>query len=260
MSTAAPSVALDTHEHYGPREFKALIERNTKRAYTVTMILLLIFAIYNFARPVLEAWFFPRPNIVKVKLTRVSLDALPPPPTNNEEAPPPPPPATPPPSGPAARAGSPVAVPEALLAEDLKDFANVDEINRASAVGGEGEDFGGYSPNIGTEVNITQREADPDLDEFIAVEKDPGFDYEALQRRVKYPEIARRNGIEGQVVVAALVGKDGKAEKTQIIDSDNEVLNKAAEAAVKETVFTPAIQNGTPVRVWVRIPISFRLR
>ena len=38
------------------------------------------------------------------------------------------------------------------------------------------------------------------------------------------------------------------------------VLNTSAIAAVRETVFTPAIQNGNPVRLWVRIPIAFKLR
>lgn len=254
------STALAAPIGYGPSEFKDVINRNTKRAYSVTLILLLFLAFYNFVRPLIEGWLFPGPKVVKVLVTRVSLDALPPPPSQNEEAPPPPPPTpVPPVSGPAARAGSPVAIPDALLAEDLKDFANIDEIDRASAVGG-GDDFGNFASNIGEGINISQREADPDIDEFIAVEKDPKFDEEALWRRVKYPEMARRNGIEGTVLVGALVGKDGKIEKTKILDSDNEVLNAAAEKAVKETVCTPAIQNGNPVKVWMRIPIRFRLR
>jgi protein TonB len=155
-----------------------------------------------------------------------------------------------------------VAVPDALLPEDLKDFATTEDINRASAVGGDGQDFGGFADNIGqgTTLNIETREEDPDIDEFVAVEKEPEFDYPALQRRVKYPDIARRNGVEGQVLVGVLVGKDGRPEKTQVIESDNELLNQAAISAVRETVFTPAIQNGTPVRLWVRIPIVFKLR
>lgn len=261
MSTVAASNPMETLR-YGASEFKAIIERNTKRAFYVTMSLLLLLALFSFSYKLLESWFFPPPNVVKVKVTRVSLDALPPPPSNDAEAPPPPPPtAVPPVSGPAARAGTPVAVPDAEIAEDVKDFANIDEINRASAIGGDGSDFDGFSDNIGvSDVKIEAREEDPDVDEFIAVEKEPDFDYADVQRRAKYPDIARRNGIEGTVTVAALVGKDGKVEKTQIIDSDNELLNKSAVEAVRETVFTPAIQNGNPVRTWVRIPIKFALR
>ncbi|MBI2793557.1 MAG: TonB family protein [Ignavibacteria bacterium] len=257
MNTTLTALAAPTG--YGPSEFKLIIERNTRRAYSVTLILLLFLAVYSFLRPLIEGWLFPGPKIVKVLVTKVSLDALPPPPSQNEEAPPPPPPTPiPPVTGPAARAGSPVAIPDALLAEDLKDFANTDEIDKASAVGG-GNDLD-FASNIGEGVNISAREEDPGIDEFVSVERDPKFDEEALWRRVKYPEMARRNGIEGTVLVGALVGKDGKIEKVKILDSDNEILNSAAEKAVKETVCTPAIQNGNPVKVWLRIPIRFRLK
>ena len=246
---------------YGASEFKGIIDRNTRKAGLVTLLLLLFIILLKFTYPIIEGWFFPPPNVVTVRLAKVSLDALPPPPSNLDEPPPPPPPvATPPPSGPAARAGTPVAVPDALLDPDLVDFANMDEIDRASAVGGDGDDYGGFSDNIGEQVVITERETDADPDEFVAVEKEPQFDYADLQRRVKYPDIARRNNIEGQVLVGAYVGKDGRVEKTHIYSSDNELLDKAAVAAVRETVFTPAIQNGHPVKLWVRIPIQFRLR
>jgi len=72
--------------------------------------------------------------------------------------------------------------------------------------------------------------------------------------------MARRNGIEGIVLVGALIGKDGRIEKIQVIESDNEVLNSAAVKAVQETTFTPAKQNGQAVRVWARVPIRFTLR
>ena len=261
MTTAAIKPQL--HVDYDASAFKKHIEFNTRRAFYVTMALLLLLALFNFTYPIIEELILGRHKIVKVRLAKVSLDALPPPPSNSAEPPPPPPPVTvPQASGPAARAGTPVAVPDAQIAEDVKDFANIDEINRASAIGGDGTDFGGWSDNIGVgqDLNIDTRETEPDLDEFVAVEKEADFDYEELKKRVKYPRIAATNGIEGQVVVAALVGKDGRVSKTQIIQSDNSLLDQAAIDAVRETVFTPAIQNGNPVQLWVRIPITFRLR
>lgn len=249
---------------FGAKEFKRIINLNTRRAFYITIAILLLLALLVFSYRIIVDVFFPPPNVVKVKLAKVSLDMLAPPPSQNEEAPPPPPPTpVPPVSGPAVRAGMPVAVPDAMLAADVKDFADINEINRASAVGGDGTDFGGFASNIGessANLNIENREEDPGIDDFVAVEKEVDFDYAALQRRVKYPDIARRNGVEGQVLVGALVGKDGKVEKTQVIESDNELLNQSAVNAVRETIFTPAIQNGTPVRLWVRIPIVFKLR
>ena len=259
--TSAASNPLLPRLDYGAAAFKDIIKRNTERAFLVTLALLLFLVFYNFAFPVIQAWLFPPPNVVRVKLAKVSLSALPPPPSENMDVPPPPMTAPAAASGPAASAGTPVPVPDALIPEDVKDFANVDEINRASSIGGEGEDWGGFADGIGQGgIDIADRESEPNLEDFVAVEKEPGFDFVDLQRRVRYPDMARRNGIEGQVLVAALVGKDGSVERTQVISSDNEILNNAAVAAVRETVFTPAIQNQSPVRVWVRIPISFKLR
>lgn len=261
MTTAAVNNSI-VMVQFGAKEFKRIINENTRRAFYITMAILLLLALLVFSYRIIVDVFFPPPNVVKVRLAKVTLDMLAPPPSQNEEAPPPPPPTpVPPVSGPAVRAGMPVAVPDAMLAEDVKDFANVDQINHASAVGGDGVDMG-FASNIGegTSINIETREEEPGVDDFIPVEKEVVFDYAALQRRVKYPDLARRNGVEGQVLVGALVGKDGKVEKTQIMESDNELLNQEAVKAVRETVFTPAVQNGHPVRVWVRIPIVFRLR
>jgi protein TonB len=81
-----------------------------------------------------------------------------------------------------------------------------------------------------------------------------------LQKIVKYPDLARRAGVEGTVYVKVLIGKDGKPKKTLIEHSDNELLNKAAqEAVMKYRGFTPGIQNGNPIQMWISIPIEFRL-
>ncbi|MBU3742132.1 MAG: energy transducer TonB [Candidatus Kapabacteria bacterium] len=259
MSTLAVEQA-SAGNRYGAAELKEIISRNTVRAFVYVSSTLLLLLLLRFTYDLVQPWLFPKPEIVRVKLVKASLDALPPPPSD-QEAPPPPPPETSLPAGPAARAGTPVAVPDAMLAPDAKDFANIDEINRASAIGGSGVDDGGFAGNIGEyQLNITEREEVPDVDEFVAVEKEPGFDYDALRRRVRYPDMAMRAGIEGRVQVAALIGKDGRVMDIKITDSDNTILNDAAVKAVKDTPFTPAIQNGNPVVTWVRIPIVFELK
>jgi len=261
MNTVAANQPLQ-QLRYGAAELKGIINKNTVRAFVYVTSTLLLLLLLRFTYDLVQPWLFPKPEIVKVKLVRASLDALPPPPSDQQEAPPPPPPETSLPAGPAARAGTPVAVPDALLAPDAKDFANIDEINRASAIGGSGLDNGGFADNIGEygNVNITEREEVPDVDDFVAVEKEPGFDYDALRRRVRYPDMAQRAGIEGRVQVAALIGKDGRVMDLKIIDTENSILNDAALKAVKDTPFTPAIQNGNPVVTWVRIPIVFELK
>jgi TonB family protein len=75
-----------------------------------------------------------------------------------------------------------------------------------------------------------------------------------------YPEIARKGGIEGDVVTHALVELDGSISGAYILKtSGHEYLDLAALQASLEATFTSAQYNGRKVRVWVSIPIRFKL-
>jgi len=75
--------------------------------------------------------------------------------------------------------------------------------------------------------------------------------------RGNYPDIARQAGVEGTVVVQALVGTDGNVRDTRIVRSIP-MLNGAALEAVRQWRFKPAATGGKPVATWVSVPISFR--
>lgn len=96
---------------------------------------------------------------------------------------------------------------------------------------------------------------------FVAVEEMPypigGI--KAIQHLVKYPEIARRAGIEGRVYVLAFLNEEGTVVKTKIIKGIGGGCDEAAEFAVKHTKFSPGKQRGKAVKVQVMIPIVFRL-
>lgn len=80
-------------------------------------------------------------------------------------------------------------------------------------------------------------------------------------RRVppEYPEQARRRGIEGTVLIQALVDEAGVVVDTRIAESIP-ALDEAALAAARQWVFKPALTNNKPVAVWVAIPVRFSLR
>lgn len=235
---------------YGAIELLQFIPKATTRGFAAAASICLLFLLgYTGFMTYSSARLKRGPAINKMKLTN-----LPPPPAATEAAPPPPPTA----AGPAARAGTPVPVPDALVAPDVKDFANVDEISRASITGGDGTDTGylGLASDVDTEVR--EEEADPYA--FVPVEKEPYIDIKDLQKKVVYPDLAKRAGIEGKVNIRVLVGKNGMPKKHIIESSDSDLLNDAAVRAVMSSVFTPAIQNNQPIDCWVSIPIVFRLR
>ncbi len=97
---------------------------------------------------------------------------------------------------------------------------------------------------------------------FVVVENMPQLNggLAELQRKVKYPEMARRAGIEGRVTVQFIVNEDGKVENPRVIRGIGGGCDEAALAAVKQAEFTPGMQRGRPVRVQYSLPIVFRLQ
>jgi protein TonB len=104
------------------------------------------------------------------------------------------------------------------------------------------------------------REAEPAPDEFVSVEKEPNTDLAEVQRKLVYPPMAIKQGLEGKVLVRVLVGKDGRPKRSIIDQSVASSLDEAAMRAVMSSYFTPAIQNNTPIDCWVTIPVVFKLR
>jgi periplasmic protein TonB len=83
-----------------------------------------------------------------------------------------------------------------------------------------------------------------------------------LTAPVTYPEEARAGGVQGTVLVKALVGKDGHVKEASV-DSQKpapEILAKAAVEAVRQWTFQPGESKGEPQEVWIVVPVNFRLQ
>ena len=79
--------------------------------------------------------------------------------------------------------------------------------------------------------------------------------------RPLYPEIAQEAGIEGVVVVQAFIDKKGRVKETLILKGvPNTGLDEAAMEAIRKTRFRPAKQRERAVRVWISIPVNFKLK
>jgi TonB family protein len=73
-----------------------------------------------------------------------------------------------------------------------------------------------------------------------------------------YPPLARQAGVQGSVVLHALIDKDGKVARLLIVSGDP-LLVQAALDAVRQRRYTPAMLNGSPVEVDTTITVSFAL-
>ena len=106
-----------------------------------------------------------------------------------------------------------------------------------------------------------EEEEEVQLDFFMAVEEMPApiGGIAAIQKRIIYPEIAKRAGVQGRVYIKAFVDETGTVKKAEVIKGIGAGCDEAAVAAVMKTKFKPGKQRGKPVRVQVSIPILFKL-
>jgi len=80
-----------------------------------------------------------------------------------------------------------------------------------------------------------------------------------VQVQPEYPEVARKAGLEGRVIVAAVVDENGNVIQASILYSGNPIFNEVALNAVKKIKFKPARLKDKPVKAIVRIPFVFKL-
>lgn len=122
-----------------------------------------------------------------------------------------------------------------------------------------GQDPGGPS-RFRVSVPVVPEEAAPIDPQVTAVEQEPEVDMASLRDAIRYPDQAKRNGIEGSVVVRALIDKSGRIVQAEIYASEHALLEQAALEGVRKARFTAAQQNGRAVSCWVYVPVVFRLR
>jgi len=119
-----------------------------------------------------------------------------------------------------------------------------------------------YAPVLKAEEEEVEEEI------FVIVEDMPKFRggdinkfREWVQKRVRYPELAAENGIQGRVFITFVVEPNGTVSNVSISRSVDALLDEAAKEAVSASPkWEPGMQRGRPVRVRYSIPIIFQLQ
>ena len=119
-----------------------------------------------------------------------------------------------------------------------------------------------YAPVLKAEEEEVEEEV------FVIVEDMPKFKggdintfREWVQKRVRYPELAAENGIQGRVFITFVVETNGTVSNVTVSRSVDQLLDDAAkEAVMASPKWEPGMQRGRPVRVRYSIPIIFQLQ
>jgi len=171
-----------------------------------------------------------------------------------------PPPLSPPDAPPEVVPAQPRGEPDAHSLVEVKpdEVVRVDDVTKLAPSDGrtgDGPVEGSVITSAGSGTFVAR---DPQPDEFVYTTEWP-----ALARAVepRYPDLAREAGVEGTVTVLMLVGLEGRVLRAIIAPKGSvPMLDEAALEAARASVFTPALADGHPVKVWVRQQYRFRLR
>ena len=121
-------------------------------------------------------------------------------------------------------------------------------------------------------VEITQVKVEEEVEVaeepiFTVVESEPEFPggmealYKYLAQNIKYPQLARENGITGKVYVTFVVEKDGSIANPRILRDIGGGCGAEAIRVVKAMPkWSPGKQRGKAVRVQFNLPVNFNLK
>lgn len=172
-------------------------------------------------------------------LTTPAIEAIEVPPTTQPRELPPPP--------------APIEVPDDVVLDEPVDIPSISDEPLAPAA----------IPTLPSPPSPPAARSEPEAPEiFEIVEEEPVLigGLEGLQRRVDYPELARRAGIEGTAIVQFVVDERGAVTRAVVLRDPGGGLGDAALRAVRASAFEPGRQRGSAVKVRLSLPVRFRLR
>ncbi|MFB6231158.1 MAG: TonB family protein [Salinibacter sp.] len=122
------------------------------------------------------------------------------------------------------------------------------------------DSLGPAAPEANAPTSESTTAASKDSAVYVVVEQQPKCGgLRALQEKTKYPEFARKAGIEGRVFVQFIVDEQGEVTDPTVTRGAHELLNKAALNAVESLDCEPGRQDGEAVKVQMALPVTFRL-
>jgi protein TonB len=114
------------------------------------------------------------------------------------------------------------------------------------------------------EEKITKKEVIEEKEKTVyqsfEVEKAPEcVNLQQVRSSMVYPPMAIEAQIEGKVTVKVLVDADGNVMKIGSVNGPD-IFRDEVSSKSMQLQFTPGLQNGRPVKVWVTVPFVFKLK
>jgi len=111
-------------------------------------------------------------------------------------------------------------------------------------------------PVVKEERNL---EEDPAFYLSVEVMPEPIGGMKAIYKKLHYPAGAKKNNIEGTVLIRVFIDRDGEVLDAQILKEIGYGCDESARIAVFYHRFKPGLQKGQRVKIQMDIPIEFKL-
>ncbi len=252
---------------YGAPELKKLYQRFFARglvlAIFVHIVLISTYLVINYINTLKAEELLKQQQQQRI----INLTDLEPPPSATEDETPPPKIEellTAPPKDLSALTPEPVAK-EKAEEQTIKTQEQLEQIKSPVSSTGDTGKFTYSGP-----IKIEEKKIEEKIEKKEVVEKTVYQSFEVekapecvnlsqVRSSMTYPEVARQAGIEGRVTVKVLVGPDGNVLKVGSV-SGPDVFHDEVQDKAMNLQFTPGLQNGKPVKVWVTVPFNFKLK
>jgi periplasmic protein TonB len=255
------------NKSYGAYELRKIAEKHTLRGVIIAVLVFLFFVLSSQFKIFSFLTAGKKEKEVSLEMTNVELPPPPPPPP---DAPPPPPP--PPPVRPTIKFVEMIAKEDEKVAEE-EPVTKVEEIKetQVSTVTQEGDKNAKaiIEDKSGTGTVYTPEPEQPKEPEiFDRAEVMPSYPggvpelMKFLQKNIRYPSLARENGLEGKVIVKFYIDTDGTVREPAVLkDGVGGGCGDEAIRVIKAMPkWTPGSQRGKAVKVYYTLPVTFKLQ
>ena len=252
------------NKDYGAYRLRQMYISNLRKAFLYTMGVVALLLAVRFVQANVKNNVAKEVQNVVVEMKDVpSIDPNTPPP------PPPPKVLTPPPKRPSVKYVPPVVKKDEEVVDTVKlaTFEELEEadVGKETVEGDPDSEIPADIPSdIGDDVGVTVKEEPKPL---LFAEQMPSYPggqkklFQFINDHIKYPAIARENGVEGNVTVQFVVSSSGKISGIKVLRDIGAGCGAEAVRVVKKMPkWLPGKQNGKPVSVQMTLPVRFVLQ
>jgi len=145
----------------------------------------------------------------------------------------------------------PQTLPEVPVSADLTPPGETDLLQTQGVSGGPPGESNGVDGGVPSQTN---------REDAIPIGGDVKAPELIFRVEPDYPEAARKTGIQGVVILQAIIGTAGEVEQIQVLKAVDPLLDASAQRAVQQWRYRPATLNKRAVRVLLSVTISFKLQ